>query len=145
MDIAVSIAPSSSDARFDLPAKIATLCTYENYFGPCHPQTIQVLIVVAGAFNASGNPVRARQLLERALKDLDRGRHDPLSDLSIQVRRRLCDLLVEQRDFAPAAAVQAQIAECMAARYGSLHAETASARLHLADILFKGGPKCLSA
>jgi hypothetical protein len=56
----------------ELPSMLATLCSYENLFGPYHPQTLRLMAEVANAYWQAGELGHARPLLERAVGDLGR-------------------------------------------------------------------------
>ena len=90
---------------------------------------------LATALVTAGDAERARQLLERAVLDLGR-LFEPASELSVQARIALRDLLIEQGEYARAGAIQSQIAET-----GS----EVDARSGQAAILINGGVKCPSA
>jgi FimV-like protein len=52
-----------------ISSMIATLCSYENCFGPYHPQTLALTMELAAALWQSGDANSARRLLERVLRD----------------------------------------------------------------------------
>jgi hypothetical protein len=56
----------------ELPSMLATLCSYECFLGPYHPQTLRLLAQVAIAHGQAGESGYARMLLERAVRDLGR-------------------------------------------------------------------------
>lgn len=114
---------------------LATLCAYENRFGPYHPYTLRLAVMVAEGLDEGGDAARARRLLERTARDLD-GVEEPAYELEMLVRSALRDVLTEQRDFVSAGAVQRRIVEATAARFGSDHAETSAERSRLEDLLF---------
>ena len=74
---------------------VATLCWYDSFFGPYHPQTLCLMAQVAFAYWQVGEPDHARPMLERAVKDLGRflGREDGIRLRAIATLR---DLLVAQ-------------------------------------------------
>ena len=77
--------------RTELPSMLATLCSYENCFGPYHPQTLRLMTMVALALWQAGEP-QARPLLERAIRDL--GRHlETDRELRLRAIAALRDLL----------------------------------------------------
>ena len=55
-----------------LPSMIATLCCYENQFGPYHPMTLRLMTEVGAEYGRQGDLEKARCLLERAARDLVR-------------------------------------------------------------------------
>jgi len=112
---------------------LATLCSYESWFGPYHPQTLRLMTQVAIAVWRAGEP-QARPLLERAVRDL--GHHLGADhDLRLQAIVALRDLLVEQGDYERAASVQKELLECQIQRLGNDHPDALAARAHLARLL----------
>jgi hypothetical protein len=130
---------AASSSVADLPAVLATLCSYETCFGPCHPQTILLMISLAAAYREHGDETRARGLLERAVGDVDRFLETG-DDLSLHARGALRDLLLEQNENDRAASVQAVIVEGLTRRLGVRHADTSAARARLTAILFMTAP-----
>src|ERR1700733_12248336 len=115
--------------RTELPAMLATLCSYESWLGPYHPQTLRLMTQVAIAYWQAGEP-EARPLLERAARDV--GRHLGADhDLRLRAMASLRDLFVEQRDYERAASVQRELLECRIQRLGSDHPETLASRAYL--------------
>jgi hypothetical protein len=113
---------------------LATLCSYESWFGPYHPQTLRLMAQVAIAYWHAGEPGLARPLLEQAVRDL--GRHLGADhDLRLLAIATLRDLFVEQRDYEKAAAVQKELLESQTQRLGGDHPETLATRAHLAKLL----------
>jgi hypothetical protein len=120
----------------ELPGMLATLCSYENLFGPYHPQTLCLMAEVANAYWQVGELGHARPLLEKAVRDL--GRHLGAGhDLRLRALASLRDLFVAQRDYERAGAAQRELLECQVQRLGSDHSETLAARARLATILFE--------
>ncbi len=112
---------------------LATLCSYESWLGPYHPQTLRLMTQVAIAYWQAGEP-QARTLLELAVRDL--GRHLGADhDLRLRAIATLRDLFVEQSDFGRAASVQRELLECQTQRLGSDHPETLAARAYLGALL----------
>jgi hypothetical protein len=56
----------------DVSAMVATLCCWENLLGPYHPSTLCLAIHLGTALADAGDHPRARVLLERAARDIDR-------------------------------------------------------------------------
>ncbi|MGA3239129.1 MAG: hypothetical protein ABSG03_22860 [Bryobacteraceae bacterium] len=122
--------------RTELPSMMATLCSYENLFGPYHPQTLRLMAEVANAYWQVGELEHARPLLERAARDL--GRHlSTEHDLHLRALAALRDLFIAQRDYARAGAAQRDLLECQIRRLGRDHSETLAARARLARILLE--------
>ncbi len=103
-------APANTIDRAEIPGMIATLCSYESWFGPYHLQTLGLMSQVALAYCQAGQPDRARPLLERVVRDVGRclGRdHDlrlraiaalrdsfsPLRAITITLARRSREIL----------------------------------------------------
>jgi hypothetical protein len=122
--------------RTELPSMLATLCSYENLFGPYHPQTLRLMAEVANAYWQVGELGHARPLLERAVRDL--GRHlGAEHELHLRAIAALRDLFIAQRDYERAGVAQRDLLECQIRRLGSDHSETQAARAYLALILFE--------
>jgi hypothetical protein len=128
---------SEVNEQNELPGMMATLCSYENLFGPYHPQTLRLAVDVGVACWRLGEP-RARPLLERAVRDLGRilGRG---SEIRFQAMTALRDLLIEQHEYEGAGAVQRELLECRVQRLGEDHPETLATRAHLVAILLTAG------
>jgi Tetratricopeptide repeat len=118
----------------EIPGMIATLCSYENLFGPYHPQTLGLTAQVANAYWQAGEAAHARALLERVVRDVGRclGRDH---DLRLRAVSTLRDLFVAQHDFQSAEAMQTELLECHTQRLGGDHAETLAARTNLEMIM----------
>jgi hypothetical protein len=132
MQTATSISVEHAE-RTELSSMLATLCSYESWFGPYHPQTLHLMTQVAIAYWQAGEP-QARPLLERAVRDL--GRHLGADhDLRLRAIATLRDLFIAQCDYEKAASAQKEILECQIQRLGNDHPETLAARADLARIL----------
>ncbi len=103
--------------RHDLPSMLATLCSYENLFGPYHPHTLRLMAEAGLAFWHHGELAHARPLLERAARDLGRsvGRDD---ETRLRALEALRDLLFEQGQYDQVSAIQTELAECQRDRVG---------------------------
>ena len=117
--------------REQIPSMMATLCSYENCFGPYHPQTLGLMTQVAAACWQHGDRSIAQRLLERAVADLGSA-----AEARVRALAMLRDLLLEQGDFPKAARVQRELLECQTARLGVEHSEVKRAHAELATILF---------
>jgi hypothetical protein len=115
---------------------VATLCWYDSFFGPYHPQTLCLMAQVAFAYWQVGEPDHARPMLERAVKDLGRflGREDGIRLRAIATLR---DLLVAQDDYERAGALQNELLECQIQSLGSDHPDTLATRANFAMILLE--------
>jgi hypothetical protein len=133
-----TVADSSTQFdREDLPSMLATLCSYESWFGPYHPQTLCLMAKVAFACRQSGELVHARILLERVVRDVGRfmGRNH---HLRLRAITNLTDLFVTQRDYARAATAQRELLECQTQLLGSDHPDTLATRASLEMIHLEG-------
>jgi len=120
----------------EIPGMFATLCSYEAWLGPYHPQTLSLLTQVGIACLHAGQAGHALPVLERAVRDL--GNHlRPDHELRLRALRALRDLFVATHDFARAGAVQSELLRCKTLSLGSDHPETAATRATLADILLQ--------
>jgi len=120
----------------ELPSMVATLCSYENWLGPYHPQTLRLMVLVGIAYCQAGDPDSARSLLERVVRDLGRhlGRDHEVRLRAIEALR---DLFIQQSDYQKAGAVQKELWQCQIERLGAEHPETLATRANLASILLK--------
>ena len=125
----------SIETRDDLSVLVATLCSYENLFGPYHPQTLALLVQAGEVFLQNGEADRARLLLERAVQDVARvlGRDH---DLRIRAIAALRDVLIRERNIASAATLQKELLECQILRLGTEHPETVAVKADFAVVLF---------
>src|ERR1700733_385367 len=113
--------------RSELPSMLATLCSYESWLGPYHPQTLRLMAQVAVAYWQAGEPSRARPLLERGVRGM--GRYfDRDHDLRLAAIVTLRDLLLANRDYERAGVVQRELLECQVRRLGRDHPDTLAAR-----------------
>jgi hypothetical protein len=113
---------------------IATLCSYDRLFGPCHVQTLSLAAHIAEVLRDVGELQQARRLLERVIRDLahsgGRARAKRISAL-----HTLRDLMVEQSDIPGAVAVQTEIWECRRLLAGPGAPETTTAVPDLRELL----------
>jgi Tetratricopeptide repeat len=131
-----AISSTIASERNQLPAMLATLCSYENSFGPYHPQTLGLMANVAIACWQAGEIQYARPLLERAVADL--ARHvDRHHQLRLRAIVTLKDVLLAQREYDRAVALEKELLECQTERLGSDHPETLATKADLATILFE--------
>jgi len=113
----------------EISSMVATLCCYEERFGPYHPITLRLMTDVA-------IQLRHQALLERAIRDVQRflGR---THELRLRGIVSLRDLLIAQQDFPGAAVLQRELLECQIELDGSNHHQTAEARTELETLLLK--------
>ena len=116
--------------RNDLPSMLATLCSYENLFGPYHSHTLRLMAEAGLAFWHYGECACARPLLERAIRDLGREHEARLRAIA-----GLRDLLLNEGDYDRARAMQMELLECQKRRLGPDDPGTVVARVELAKIL----------
>ncbi len=92
----------------ELPGMLATLCFYDNWLGPYHPQTLRLAALVADACWQAGIFDHARPLLERAVRDIGRylGQNH---NLRLRAMAALRDLLVAQGDYDEAGMLQTEL------------------------------------
>jgi len=120
----------------EIPGMLATLCSYEAWLGPYHPQTLSLLTQVGIAYLHAGETGYALPVLERAVRDL--GNHlRPDHELRLQALTALGDLLLSTRDFDRAASAQSELLRCQILRLGSDHPQTVATRASLAAILLE--------
>jgi hypothetical protein len=103
--------------RDDLPSMLATLCSYENLFGPYHPHTLHLMAEAGLALWHHGELTYAQPLLERAARDIGRcfGRDD---ETRLRALEALRDLLFEQGQYDRVSAIQTELLECQRDRLG---------------------------
>lgn len=119
----------------ELPSMAATLCFYENSFGPYHPHTLHLTTTVAIAYGQHGESEFAIRLLERVLRDVHRISVRN-SDLRLRAMLALRDLWLERGDLPKAASAQKEVIACQSDVLGSDHPETSASRNYLATLLF---------
>jgi hypothetical protein len=120
--------------RSELAGMLATLCSYESFFGPFHPQTLMLTAALAAAYRQAGEANRARRLLEKVIADSARYL-GPEHAARLAAIEALRDLFVGLGDVGRAAAAQRELLDCRVRRLGNGHAETLAARVRLCDIL----------
>ena len=97
-----------SSRQPELPGMLATLCQYENMLGPYHPQTLNLLTQVAGAYLQVGEFDFARSLLERAVRGT--GKYLGYAhDLRMRAIANLRDLVTAQGEYDRAETLQAEL------------------------------------
>jgi hypothetical protein len=97
--------------RDELPSMLSTLCSYESLFGPCHFQTLHLMVETGMALYHHGEVTYAQPLLERAVRDLGRcfGRENEMRLCALPVLR---DLLLEQGQYERVSAIETELREC---------------------------------
>src|SRR6185312_472586 len=128
--------PATVIDQAELPSMLATLCSYENFFGPYHPQTLALMTQLAIAYLQAGDLGRAQPLLERAVRDFDRHLNRD-HDLRLQAIAALRDLFVAQRQYQRAATLQRELLDRQIQRLGRNHPETQASHAELAGILLQ--------
>ena len=127
--------------RAELPGMLATLCYYQDCFGPYHPQTLRLMTQVGIAYSQAGEQPLAKALLEHVVRDLARvlgADHD----LRLRAIAALRDLFVAQGDYERAVSVQKELLECQLARLGRDHPETLAARDRLGRLWVEEIGRC---
>ena len=117
---------------------VATLCSYENWLGPRHPQTLCLMVAVAAEYRSRGELLAARLLLERAIRDGERylGR---MHDARLRAIVILRDLFLYQCEYGRAGCLQRELLDCQTLRLGADHPDTLTAQEYLATILLSSG------
>ena len=97
--------------RAEFPGMLATLCSYEGHFGPCHPETLFLQTHLSSAYWQAGEFQYARPLLEKSVRDLGCyiGRDQ---EPRLRAIAALRDLLLSQGEIELAAAAQRELLEC---------------------------------
>lgn len=120
----------------EIPGMMATLCSYEAWLGPYHPQTLHLLTQVGIAYLRAGEAAYALPVLERAIRDA--GNHlRPDHELRLQALAALRDLFVAAGEFDRAGAAQSELLRCHVLSLGSDHPQTAETRATLGAILLR--------
>jgi hypothetical protein len=101
----------TSAAPDRIPAMMATLASYEAFFGPYHPQTLGLATALALALCASGRGREGKPLLQRALVDLTK-HHSPRHPLRVRALEAWHELLREAGDLPGALVIQRELREC---------------------------------
>jgi hypothetical protein len=119
-----------ADSAQEIPSMMATLNSYQGFFGPYHAQTLAMTTVLAEALCASGNRVLGKRLLERAIGDLTKyhGRHHPAR---IRALEAWSSLLRQDEDWKAALPVQQELLDCRNHALGPDHPQTLAARDNL--------------
>src|SRR5580704_12221156 len=121
---------ASTNSTRDIPSMMATLNSYQGFFGPYHTQTLIMTIVLAEALCTAGHRVLGRGLLERAIGDLTKyhGRHHPAR---VRALETWAALLRQDEDWKGALPVQKELLDCRNHALGPDHPETLAARDNL--------------
>ena len=114
----------------ELPAMMATLCSYDRLFGPRHIQTLSLTAHIAEVLWAAGDARSARCLLDRVVMNLSRTHVMRISALNT-----LRDLALQEDDVRKAIVLQTEIAECRRLADGPEAPETIAAKSHLGALL----------
>ena len=125
-----STASTDPAQAVELPAMMATLCSYDRLFGPRHIQTLSLTAHIAEVLWAAGDTRSARCLLDRVVKNLSRTHATRISAL-----HTLRDLALQEEDVRKAIALQTEIAECRRLADGPEAPETVAAKSHLGALL----------
>jgi hypothetical protein len=126
--------PTADDRFREIPAMLATLASYEGFFGPYHAQTLAVATALAVALCNSGHSGQGRQLLERALEDLTKhhGRHHPVR---IRALEAWSTLLCQEQNWTATLVVQRELLDCRIQALGQDHPESRAVRNTLSATL----------
>jgi hypothetical protein len=118
----------------DLPAMLATLDSYDRFFGPRHIQTLSLAARIADVLRDRGESQMARSLLERVVGDLNQS-SNRTHVTRISALNALRAVLLEQSQLPKAIAVQKELSECWLLVAGPEAPETIAARAHLGTLL----------
>ena len=135
--MAITGADESSLSRAeDLTSMMAMLCSYDSLFGPHAPQTMRLTKDVGIACWRCGETGYARALLTRAIRDLGQylGRSN---EARMEAAVALLELLVEQREYENAMALQNELIDCVVERFGAAHPETLAIRNRFVALLWE--------
>jgi eukaryotic-like serine/threonine-protein kinase len=118
----------------DLQALVSTLGSYQDLFGPYHPQTLAVTTVLAVELCASGRRMDGRRLLERAVVDLTKyhGKHHPLRMRALE---EWSVLLCQEREWHAVLPVQRELLDCRTHVLGPDHPDSLALRRDLSATL----------
>ena len=113
---------------------LATLASYEGFFGPYHFQTLAMTAIVAEALCAAGHRAAGRRLLEQAVEGLTKyhGRYHPARLRALQAWSAL---LCQDEDWKAAVPVQRELLDCRRHMLGPDHPEALLAEDDLATTL----------
>lgn len=117
---------------------IATLGSYDRFFGPRHIQTLSLAAQIANVLRGVGQAETARSLLERVVRDLNQSANRTHAT-RIAALEALRDLAVEQSDFSQAIAVQKELYECSMLLAGPDPPCTLTAKSDLGALLMSSG------
>jgi hypothetical protein len=125
--------PREAVIKSELPAMFAALCSYEDMFGPYHPQTLRLMVEVGIACVEKEEVGPARCLLARASRDLctTLGRDHEVRVRAIEALR---DLFVRLAEWERAIDAQRELVECQTRRFGPDHLHTLAARADLEEL-----------
>ena len=114
---------------------LATLASYEGFFGPYHAQTLAMTTRLGVALCNCGHSDQGKQLLTRALEDLTKhhGRHHPVR---IRALEAWSTLLCQERDWKAALPVQRELLDCRTHLLGQDHPESRALRNTLSATLY---------
>lgn len=135
---------NSDLAAIDLPAMLATLGSYDRFFGCRHIQTLSLTVRVAEALRDCGESETACALLERVVRDL-RQSSKSTSATRISALQALLAVLLEQSQMPKAIAVQQELSECWLLAAGPDAPETIAARADLGTLLMLSQENTLEA
>jgi hypothetical protein len=115
--------PTADDHFPEIPAMLATLASYEGFFGPYHVQTLAMTTRLGVALCNRGHSDQGKQFLERALQDLTKhhGRHHPVRMRALEA---WSTLLCQEGDWKAALPVQRELLDCRTHLLGQDHPES---------------------
>jgi hypothetical protein len=119
--------------RRDLESMLATLSAYDGLFGPTHPQTLHLRTEVGIALAGLGEVEFAIRILDRSARDIvdTLGREHQFRTRALTALR---DLWIVRKDYANAAATQAELTQVTIVKFGTDHPDSLAANSMLAEI-----------
>lgn len=118
----------------EIPSMMATLASYQGFFGPYHPQTLALTTLLAAALRGCGRRVDGRRLLERAVGDLTK-HHRKNHPVRIRALEAWSACLCQEGDWKAAVLVQRELLDCRTLLLGADHPESLAVRNALSATL----------
>ncbi len=128
------LSESDQNHSAEVQELLARLDFHSDLFGPCHPDTIDVVQKLSIALSQCGDFERAVGLLDRALEAV--GDENPLR---LALLSTLGELLFERGHLEQAGEILREVMDCCIRRSGANHASSLAAKGSLAAALFDLG------
>lgn len=123
---------------------LATLGSYDQFFGTRHIQTLSLAARIAEVLRGIGESKTARSLLERVVRDLNQSSNRTHST-RIAALSALRDVWLEELQLPKAIAAQEELAECWLLIAGADAPETIAARADLGTLLMSSPENIFAA